>query len=627
VPRHARPTTVFPIVLRELDVVAVSDVTPGMRRITLGGEQLGAVTDAEGRRHGALASPGFDDSFRLFFPHPGTRDVVLPTVRQGRMEFPTDPRPLHRVYSVRRFDAERRLLEVDFVNHGIGVATTWATRARPGDRVHIIGPTTSAGWPDGFDSWLVAGDDTALPAIARLLDDAPEGLRAQVFIEIADDAHRQPLRKLRNVEVTWLSRGGADAAESTLLLDAVRGADRPDGETFAWLAGEQSVVRDLRRHLIDDRALDKASIDFTGYWKREKVVALGADAAVPDPEKNTTAYERFHELAELAPPLAIRVAIELGIGDLISRGVTTTAELARRTGSDERALGKLLRFLRAIDLLAEPVAGHFALTETGEYLADEHWIEELHPAGVWGRQDAGLLGLAASVRTGRSSYASVTGRDFGYVRSDPAYERELLERTAEGANYIAPALAQLPSFDGARRVVIRSHGAGTEARELTAAHPELQVVISAPRRILDWLRRDVTSSVRDAGQRARISFVEESDLAPGRNADVVLLVHPLDGLDDRESADLLRAAAKVLTPSGRVLLVEHTLDAETLDEHDATADLTALTRDGTGLRTDVELDAVIGAAGMHLQERTVIGWGVVVRELAASPVPVAPTRE
>lgn len=616
-PRRVRSTTVFPIVLRELEVVSVSDVTPGMRRVTLGGEQFGEVADAEGRRHPVLTSPGFDDSFRLFFPHPGAREVVLPTLRHGRMEFPTDPRPLHRVYSVRRFDAERRMLEVDFVNHGIGVATTWAARTRVGDRIHIIGPTSSAGWPSGFDRWLVAGDDTALPAIARLLDDAPEDLRAQVFIEIADYTHRQPLRELPGVKVTWLSRRDADAADSTLLLDAVRATDLGDEETFAWLAGEQSVVRDLRRHLIDERALDKTAIDFTGYWKREKVVALGADAAVPDPEKNTTAYERFHELAELAPPIAIRVAVEMGIGELISRGVSATADLAARTGTDERALSKLLRFLHAIDLLSEQAPGHYALTEMGEYLADEHWIEELHPAGVWGRQDAGLLGLAESVRSGRAAYASVTGHDFDAVRADPDYERELLEQMADGANHIAPALAQLPAFDGARRVMIRSHGAGTEARELTAAHPELRVVISASSRTADWLRRDVAVSVPDDAQRARISFTEQAVFAPEPGFDVALLVHPFEGLDDPQSAHVLRTAADALTTEGRVLLIEYTLDTDPLDEHDATADLSALTRDGTGLRTGAELEAVIRSAGLRLQDRTVIGWGVVVRELAA----------
>lgn len=156
---------------------------------------------------------------------------------------------MSKVYTVRRWDPQSRELDVDFVKHGIGVGTTWAYRARPGDRIHLYGPSGSRALPEEADWLLVAGDDTAIPAIARLLEELPDDARAQVFIEVAEAAHRLDLRSLPHVAVTWLVRDGSRAGIGTLLLGAVKEADWWEGEPFAWVAGEQSTVRDIRRHL------------------------------------------------------------------------------------------------------------------------------------------------------------------------------------------------------------------------------------------------------------------------------------------------------------------------------------------------------------------------------------------
>nr|MDT0667670.1 siderophore-interacting protein [Micromonospora sp. DSM 115978] len=134
--------------------------------------------------------------------------------------------------------------------------------------------------------------------------------------------------KLPAVEVTWLVRDGADAGATTHLVDAVKNTAWWDGRPFARIAGEHTTVRNLRRHLVEDRAVPKEDVDFAGYWRRGEVVALETDAAVPDPEKSATPFERLHELTELMRPIAIRTAVELGIPDLISRGVTRVADLA-----------------------------------------------------------------------------------------------------------------------------------------------------------------------------------------------------------------------------------------------------------------------------------------------------------
>ncbi len=272
----SRAVTVHPYTLRRLEVVRTSDVTPGMRRVTLAGEELSAFTSVNGFVVPEFHSDGFDDSVRLFFPLPGESRPVLPIQTDGSLTFPKSPRPLSKVYTVRRWDQQAGELDIDFVKHGTGMAATWADRAQPGDVMHIAGPVTSRSIPFGADWLLLAGDDTALPAIARFLEELPADARAQVFIEIAERAHQLPLRELPGVTVTWLSRHGADAGTTNLLLDAVQAATWWEGDAFAWIAAEQAAVRDLRRHLVEDRSLAKRNIDFTGYWKRTSVVALAA---------------------------------------------------------------------------------------------------------------------------------------------------------------------------------------------------------------------------------------------------------------------------------------------------------------------------------------------------------------
>ncbi|MGW5641032.1 siderophore-interacting protein, partial [Streptomyces sp. NPDC003832] len=197
-PKTSRRLTVRPPTLRQVEVVRTVDITPGMRRVTLGGAQLRAFTTEDGVVRPPFESPGFDDDLALYLPYPGQSEPVLPVQGEAKLIVPKDPRPLSRAYTVRRWDPEAGELDVDFVRHGVGAGTTWAHRTRPGDTVHLSGPSTSKAFPTGADWLLVAGDDTALPAIGRLLDELPPDARAQVFIEIAEDAHRQTGMSLRS---------------------------------------------------------------------------------------------------------------------------------------------------------------------------------------------------------------------------------------------------------------------------------------------------------------------------------------------------------------------------------------------------------------------------------------------
>lgn len=242
-----------PVVLRELTVVRTVDVTPRMKRVTLGGEQLEGF-------HSAAA----DDHVVLFFLRD---DQVVPVSDDPSRRPIWDERPPTRDYTPRRFDAAARELDVDFVLHGEGVASSWAESAAPGTRIAVGGPRGSV-VAEGFPHYLLIGDESVLPAIGRRLEELPADASAQVFVEVTDASDEQDLRSAATTDVRWLHRGDAAPGTTTLLVDAVRAATIPDGPLYAAVAGETDVVRGLRQHLLGERELNAPHTRFSGYWKR-----------------------------------------------------------------------------------------------------------------------------------------------------------------------------------------------------------------------------------------------------------------------------------------------------------------------------------------------------------------------
>ncbi|WKV83238.1 siderophore-interacting protein [Pseudomonas sp. B24_DOA] len=238
---------------RKLEVLRVTDLTPRMRRITLGGPELAG-----------FISLGTDDHVKLLFPQNAEQAAALETMKLGAGK-DNGPMPEMRDYTPRRYDLEKMELDIDFVLHGDGPASTWAEQAQPGQFLHIGGPRGSMIVPDIFDSYLLIGDETALPAIARRLEGLAANRKALVVIEVENGAEQQVLESAAQFNVIWVLReGGKDN-----LLTTVKQLQVPKGNLYAWVATETKVSRQIRRVLIDEHGLDEQFIKAAGYWRAE----------------------------------------------------------------------------------------------------------------------------------------------------------------------------------------------------------------------------------------------------------------------------------------------------------------------------------------------------------------------
>jgi len=235
---------------RRLLVDRITAITPKMLRITLAGAELAG-----------FASLGFDDHIKLFFPKEST--VEKPPVPGAE---PAE-RPPMRDYTP-RYDAAEGLLHIDFAIHDAGPATDWALQASVGDSLLIGGPRGSAIIPLEFDWYLFIGDETALPAIGRRLEELPAGSQAVVIAEVEDAAEEQSFASKAKLRLHWVYRQGAPAGSSDGLLAALRASEFLPGDCFAWAAAESNVARALRRALIDERGVNRAWVKAAGYWKR-----------------------------------------------------------------------------------------------------------------------------------------------------------------------------------------------------------------------------------------------------------------------------------------------------------------------------------------------------------------------
>jgi NADPH-dependent ferric siderophore reductase len=246
---------------RLLQVRDVRPITPKMLRITIGGDELSGFVSA-----------AHDDHVKLFFPPPGEETPVFPTQTANGPVYPEGaPRPAARDYTPRRYDAAASTLAIDFVLHGDGPAAAWAMHARPGNLLGVGGPRGSFIVPNDFDWYLLAGDESALPAIGRRLEELPTTARAIVVAEVADAAEEQRFETRARLETHWLHRDGAAPGAKPLLQQAIAGLKLPSGEGYAWVAAEAAAAKVLRRQLVEHHGLRKDRVKAAAYWKHGAV--------------------------------------------------------------------------------------------------------------------------------------------------------------------------------------------------------------------------------------------------------------------------------------------------------------------------------------------------------------------
>ncbi|WP_397474248.1 siderophore-interacting protein [Pusillimonas sp.] len=248
------------IKLRRLKVGRITELTPSMRRITLVGDEL------EG-----FYSASFDDHAKLFFPAEPGAELILPTTGPNGMQYADDaPRPVMRDYTPRRYDPAKQELDIDFVLQHSGPATDWAAAASVGDELGVGGPRGSFVIPTGFDWHLLIGDETAMPAIGRRLEELPQGVQALVIVKTRDEASRIDFHAGCNLRTQWVSDDASAPADGMDPLErAVRALELPEGEGYIWAAGEYSPIQKVREHLVKERGIDKGRIRAASYWRKE----------------------------------------------------------------------------------------------------------------------------------------------------------------------------------------------------------------------------------------------------------------------------------------------------------------------------------------------------------------------
>lgn len=240
---------------RAMTVRGARDITPKMRRVTLAGPDIAHFET--GGLH-----------VRVLIPPEG-REPRWPTAgSDGRVVWPKGEDELTgRAYTIRSLDRARGELDIDVVLHEDSPGSVWARTAQAGDPVGLMGPGGGDVVP--ADWYLLCGDETALPAIARIAESLPAEARATILIEVADIGEQQPIVAAASVDLRWLQRDGAEPGTTDLLERAIRTLHWPSASAPYVLVGcEQRAARAIRSHIRKERGLARDRHLVAAYWRR-----------------------------------------------------------------------------------------------------------------------------------------------------------------------------------------------------------------------------------------------------------------------------------------------------------------------------------------------------------------------
>lgn len=251
------------------EVVRTEQPSAHMIRVVLGGKGFDTFKPID-----------FTDSYvKVIFVRYDVDVASLPQplTQDSFTSLPDEQRPVIRTLTVRRADPQAREIAIDVSVHGEhGVVGPWAAGAKPGDPVYLMGPSGAyAPHPDA-DWHLLAGDESALPAISAALEALPAGAVGKAFIEVAGPDDEIPLQAPDGIELNWLHRGGrADlvgqerAGDNAPLIEAVTTAAWLPGQVQVFIHGEaQAVMHNLRPYIRKERGVDAKWASISGYWRR-----------------------------------------------------------------------------------------------------------------------------------------------------------------------------------------------------------------------------------------------------------------------------------------------------------------------------------------------------------------------
>ena len=220
---------------RRLRVKDQQQLTPNMVRITLYGDDLKGFVSR---------SP--DDHIKVFIPA-------------------SDGQEAKRDYTPRLFNAQRNELTLDFAVHEAGPATQWALQAQTGDWLDIGGPRGSQVICGDIAHWLLIGDETALPAIGRRIEETSSQVTVTSLINVPHQDDHQVFDARCDHTEHWLVRDSQFSEDD--IINQLQHLDiKP--QTFCWVAGESSRVRRVRQYLLEQRGIRKEWIKASGYWKQ-----------------------------------------------------------------------------------------------------------------------------------------------------------------------------------------------------------------------------------------------------------------------------------------------------------------------------------------------------------------------
>jgi NADPH-dependent ferric siderophore reductase len=240
---------------RHVTIRGVEQLTPRLRRVTIAGPELEGFDPPE------LAS-----SVRLLLPPPGAQEIVVPTWNGNEFLLADGTRPVIRTLTPLRFEPQAAQLDVEIVIHDHGPLSAWAQTAEPGSPVAISGPGRGYAIDADAPAFLLAGDESAIPAIGQLLEALPGEASVQVCVEVAHPEARLALPDHPHAAVEWVDLP-AGGSPGDAMAEAVRQAEIGSG-TRVWVAGEAAAVQRIRRHCFEERGVPRAHATIRGYWKR-----------------------------------------------------------------------------------------------------------------------------------------------------------------------------------------------------------------------------------------------------------------------------------------------------------------------------------------------------------------------